>query len=89
MKMNKRKALWYLDACLVPPGDKIRRASGWASEGRVANRSGKAEEADVEKEQRVRLPDPPGEDGTAAPGAPGPSICTHENHSRGPHTEVI
>lgn len=79
MTINKRKALCYLDSCLVPPGDKIWRASGWASEGRAADRSGKAKEADVEKEQRVWLPDPPGEDGAAAPGAPGPSICTHEN----------
>lgn len=60
------------DACLLPPGDKVRRASGWASEGRAADGSGEAEEADAEEESRVRLPDPPGEDGTAAPGAPGP-----------------
>lgn len=53
------------------PGDKVRRASGWASEGRAADGGGEAEEADAEEESRVRLPDPPGEDGTSAPGPSG------------------
>lgn len=54
-------------------GDKLRRASGRAPEGRAADGRGEAEEADAEEEPRVRLPDPPGEDGAAAPGAPGTS----------------
>lgn len=70
-------------ACFLPAGDKIWWASGWASERWAADSSGEAEEADAKEESRVRLPDPPGEDGTAASGAPGPSmivivkLCEH------------
>lgn len=67
------------DTCLLRPGDQVRRAPGRASEGRAAHGRGEAEEADAEEEPRVRLPDPPGEDGAAAPGPPGlpppPSVC--------------
>lgn len=59
------------DARFAPAGDKVRRASGRASEGRAADSGGEAEEADAEEKSRVRLPDPPGEDGAAAPGTPG------------------
>lgn len=62
------------DAYFLPPGDKVRWASGWTSEGRAADGSGETEEADAEEEPRVRLPDPPGEDGAAAPGSPGLSM---------------
>lgn len=62
---------------MYPPGDKVRRASGRAAEGRAADGRGEAQEADAEEESRVRLPDPPGEDGAAAPGAPG---LQHQHH---------
>lgn len=52
-------------------GDQIWRAFGWAAEGRAAHGGGETEKADAEEESRVRLPDPAGEDGAAAPGAPG------------------
>lgn len=57
-----------------PPGDKVWRASERAAEGRAAVGGGEAEEADAEEESRVRLPDSPGEDGAAAPGASGRSL---------------
>lgn len=60
-----------------PSGDKIWRTSGWAAEGWAADGGGEAEEADAEEESRVRLPDPPGEDGTAAPGSPGNPCKMH------------
>lgn len=66
----------------LPSGDKIWRTSGWAAEGWAADGGGEAEEADAEEESRVRLPDPPGEDGTAAPGSPGNPCKMHpEAHS--------
>lgn len=79
---NSITASTFSDSCLLPPGDKVRRASGWASEGRAADGGGEAEEADAEEEPRVRLPDPPGEDGTAAPGAPGTSTSVPMKNTR-------
>lgn len=60
-----------LGNAFFPSGDKIWWTSGWDAEGWAPLIGGEAEEADVEEESRVWLPDPPGEDGTASPGPPG------------------
>lgn len=60
-----------------PLGDKIWGTSGWAAKGWTTLIGGEAEEADVEEESRVWLPDPAGEDGTTAPGSPGNTCKMH------------